>query len=47
MNEVKIKKVINLTNFFGNDIIFYVNGKENWSGNNPGRKIQTILSIAI
>ena len=46
-NKVKVKKAKKLSQVLRKWRQYDVNGQEKWGGDNPSRKLQTILSIAV
>ena len=47
MNKVKVNKAKTFSQLSWKSRHYDVNGQEKWGGDNPGRKLQTFLSIAI
>ena len=47
MNKVKVNKAKTFSHFLRKWRHYGVNGQEKWGGDNPSRKLQTILSIVI
>ena len=49
MNKVKVNRAKKFSQLLRKDVImsYDANGQEKWGGDNPSRKLQTILSIAI